>query len=88
MALSQLQEKYEESLADDVRRDMSQATGFSFSTDKATDLTAALSRALDCLKHNHQAWTALIRNCMTKDWSWDATCVEAYEAAYQSILHV
>jgi hypothetical protein len=34
---------------DDVRRDMSQATGFSFSTDKATDLTAALSRALDCL---------------------------------------
>jgi len=73
---------------DDVRRDMSQATGFSFSTDKATDLTAALSRALDCLKHNHQAWTALIRNCMTKDWSWDANCVEAYEAAYQSILNV
>lgn len=37
-------------------------------------------------KKNPELWTNLIKNCMTKDLSWDANCVEAYEGAYNSIV--
>lgn len=71
---------------EDPQGDKSQATGFSFSSVKATDVVAALARALDYLKRNPERWTNLIKNCMTKDLSWDANCVEAYEGAYNSIV--
>ncbi len=59
------------------------ATGFVFEKPTAAELTQAIERALALWK-NSQAWSALARNAMKADWSWDRSARE-YSELYQEI---
>uniref|UniRef100_A0A7I4AQ84 starch synthase n=1 Tax=Physcomitrium patens TaxID=3218 RepID=A0A7I4AQ84_PHYPA len=64
------------------------ATGFPFYSTEDSDAITSLHDALTYWKCHPEMWSTLVRNCMSKDLSWDSSCVEAYEAAYWSVHKV
>jgi starch synthase len=56
-------------------------TGFKFSGYEAKDLLAAVDRALDAF-HDKKGWTKLMRNGMTRNYSW-AQPAREYAAVYE-----
>lgn len=59
------------------------ASGFMFKGMTAENLYAAIQRAVD-LYHDQRDWTALRKNCMAKDFSWE-TSAAAYRAVYLKV---
>lgn len=60
------------------------ASGFAFSGMTAGNLLTAVQRAVD-LYHDRRKWKALCKNCMSKDFGWEASA-EAYRAVYSKVL--
>ncbi len=73
-------------LADTVEdsRDTDSGTGFVFAEFRAGALLAALVRAVKRYR-DREAWGALQRRAMARDWSWSASA-RRYAALYQEIL--
>jgi starch synthase len=61
------------------------ATGFSFNEATAPALLHAIVRPLD-LWPDRPAWSALIRNAMRADWSWDRVA-RSYQDLYEEVHH-
>ncbi|KAH7284391.1 hypothetical protein KP509_34G052700 [Ceratopteris richardii] len=61
------------------------ANAFIYSSGTAQDLSAALLRAIDCNRNDPEKWKQLIRNGMSRDFSWDGECVQEYISAYASL---
>jgi starch synthase len=59
-------------------------TGFKFSGYKPEDFLAAIDRALTLFRGDKDAWTALMRNGMAKDHSWQKPATE-YAALYEEV---
>jgi len=59
-------------------------TGFKFTDQTAEDFYAALERALDIFRNDKENWTRIMRNGMTKDYSWDGPAAE-YVRVYESV---
>lgn len=70
--------------ADDVSH-WKEANAFIFRSATAHQLMVALRRAIDLKVNDPQRWKDLLRNGMSKDFSWEGGCVEEYMAAYASI---
>jgi len=60
------------------------ASGFVFKGMTAENLFVTIRRAVE-LYHDQRKWKALRRNCMAKDFSWEASA-EAYRAVYLKVL--
>lgn len=60
-------------------------TGFSFMNINAHELLFTIKEALRVYKENPDSWYQLIRQAMTKDYSWDKSAKE-YIALYKTIL--
>ncbi|KAI5068129.1 hypothetical protein GOP47_0016474 [Adiantum capillus-veneris] len=70
--------------ADDVSRWMD-ANAFIYRSGTPQDLMVAVIKAIDCSVNDPERWKQLMRNGMSKDFSWDGECVEAYVSAYMSM---
>jgi len=67
-----------------------QGTGFAFMNYDAQEFLETIQRALKVYQ-NKEAWAALIKNGMKKDFSWEASAkkyVEIYQKALQKRLKV
>lgn len=60
-------------------------TGFGFSEFTPYQLMECLKKAIDLYYSSPEAWTVLIKNGMSKDFSWETSC-EGYIDLYRSIL--
>lgn len=60
------------------------ASGFVFKGMTAENLFVTIRRAVD-LYHDQRQWKVLRKNCMAKDFSWEASA-EAYRAVYLKLL--
>lgn len=60
------------------------ASGFMFHGMTAENLYAAIQRAVE-FYHDQKKWKALRKNCMSKDFGWQASA-EAYKAVYLKVL--
>ena len=63
--------------------DPAEGTGFKFHGYASGDFLAAIDRALACFRHR-EAWQALMRSGMRKDYSWTRPASE-YGALYESV---
>jgi starch synthase len=75
---------YTGGLADTVTEEGGAPTGFVHHTVTAPKVLAALKRASDAY-HDRQRWSALVGNCLAKDFSW-ADSARKYEELYQAAL--
>ena len=60
------------------------ASGFVFNGMTAKNLLATIQRAVN-LYQQQSKWQALCKNCMVKDFSWEASA-EAYQTVYRKVL--
>lgn len=60
------------------------ASGFVFTRMRASDFMAAVRRALDAY-HDKKKWSAIQRNAMRKDFSWEKSAA-AYRDIYEKLL--
>jgi len=60
-------------------------TGFGFSEFTSYQLMECLKKAIDLYYSSPETWTVLIKNGMSKDFSWETSC-ERYIDLYRSVL--
>lgn len=76
----------------DIFEDISNGCGFKTKNsllikDNGNDLyIATLLKALSLYQQNHNSWNLLIKNCLTKDSSWNFKILERYNKIYQELL--
>lgn len=74
----------------DIIRDFDPTTkkgnGFSFTGTKSIGLLIAITRAVETYR-NKKLWATLVKNCMTEDFSWDASMKE-YVKLYKKVLEL
>ena len=61
-----------------------EGTGFSFANYNAHEMKDAIARAVEVYK-NKEDWRALIKTCMSQDFSWQHSARE-YKALYEDML--
>jgi starch synthase len=65
--------------------DTKEGTGFSFYSYNAHDMLDAIWRAVDTFYNNKEDWKKIVKNAMSKDFSWDKSA-EQYIVLYNSLL--
>jgi starch synthase len=75
---------YTGGLADTVTEEGEAPTGFVHHTVTAPEMLAAFRRASDAY-HDRRRWSALVANCLARDFSW-ADSARKYEELYQAAL--
>jgi starch synthase len=63
------------------------ATGFSFIPHNAQAFRETVQRGVSVYRHQPERWSALMKNCMRQDWSWDKSAAE-YERLYERLTYM